>query len=90
ATGVDWTDEELLRVGERIWNLERVWNLKAGLTRADDSLPQRLLKEAHKAGPSKGVLVHLEPMLDEYYAVRGWNSDGVPPPAKLQELGIPA
>jgi len=90
ATGVDWSVEDLQRAGERIWNLERVWNLRAGLTRADDNLPQRLLKDAHVKGPSKGVVVNLEPMLDEYYGARGWTSDGVPPAEKLQSLGIPA
>ena len=90
ATGVDWTEEELQQAGERIWNLERMWNLKAGLTGADDNLPQRLLKDAHKAGPSKGIVVHLDEMLEEYYAARGWSGEGVPPAAKLAELAIPA
>jgi aldehyde:ferredoxin oxidoreductase len=90
ATGVDWSLEDLQQAGERIWNLERVWNMRAGLTRQDDNLPQRLLKEAHKSGPSKGVLVNLEPMLVEYYTARGWTPDGAPPAEKLQELGIPA
>jgi len=90
ATGVDWSLEDLQRAGERIWNLERLWNLKAGLTRADDTLPRRLLAEPHSAGPSRGVVVHLEPMLQEYYAARGWGADGVPPAHKLAELGLPA
>jgi len=90
ATGVDWSYEELVQAGERIWNLERVWNLKAGFTRADDNLPKRLLTEAHKRGPSKGVLVQLDAMLDDYYDARGWSRDGVPPAAKLAELGVPA
>ncbi len=77
-----------MRIGERTWNLERLWNLKAGLTKADDSLPQRLLKEAHRSGPSAGVTVHLDVMLPDYYRQRGWNDDGVPTSAKLAELGL--
>jgi aldehyde:ferredoxin oxidoreductase len=88
ATGVPYTFDDFLRIGERTWNLERLWNLKAGLTRADDSLPQRLLKEAHKAGPSAGVVVHLDKMLPVYYRERGWDEEGVPSEAKLMELGL--
>jgi aldehyde:ferredoxin oxidoreductase len=88
ATGADWTVEDFLRVGERTWNLERLWNLKAGLTKADDALPRRLLKEPHKEGPSAGVTVNLEAMLPIYYAERGWDSEGVPTAGKLTELGL--
>ncbi|MCH7484323.1 MAG: hypothetical protein IIA90_04145 [Chloroflexi bacterium] len=55
ATGVPYTLEDFVKIGERTWNLERLWNMKAGLTKADDSLPKRLLKEAHTSGPSAGV-----------------------------------
>ena len=88
ATGVAFTREDFLRVGERTWNLERLWNLRAGLTGADDTLPTRLLKEAHKAGPSAGVTVHLDAMLPDYYRTRGWTADGTPSPEKLVELGL--
>lgn len=88
ATGVPYTVEDFVRIGERTWNLERLWNLKAGFTRADDSLPQRLLTEPHTSGPSKGVVVHLDVMLDEYYRERGWTPDGRPTPEKLAELGL--
>ncbi|MBI2192313.1 MAG: aldehyde ferredoxin oxidoreductase family protein [Planctomycetes bacterium] len=88
ATGVRYTDDLLVQVGERIWNIERLWNLKAGLTAADDTLPKRLLKEGHRSGPSKGVTVNLEAMLPEYYGARGWSPSGVPAGEKLLELGI--
>jgi aldehyde:ferredoxin oxidoreductase len=82
------TAEDFLKVGERTWNLERLFNLEAGLTMADDTLPQRLLKDAHKSGPSKGVVVDLDTMLPVYYRERGWTPAGVPSPEKLAELGI--
>ncbi|MBI4553817.1 MAG: aldehyde ferredoxin oxidoreductase family protein [Candidatus Latescibacteria bacterium] len=88
ATGVDYTVEDFTKIGERIWNLERLWNLRAGLTAKDDDLPKRLLQEAHAEGPSAGVLVHLDRMLPEYYAVRGWTADGRPTEQKLLELGL--
>lgn len=88
ATGIPFSYEEVLQIGERTWNIERLWNLKAGLTRADDSLPKRLLKEAHKDGPSAGVTVNLEAMLPDYYRHRGWDEDGVPTDEKLAELGL--
>jgi aldehyde:ferredoxin oxidoreductase len=88
ATGVAYDIDEFIKIGERTWNIERLWNLKAGLTKADDNLPKRLLKEAHVAGPSKGVTVDLNAMLPIYYSARGWDEEGVPSPAKLQELGL--
>jgi aldehyde:ferredoxin oxidoreductase len=62
--------------------------MRAGLGRADDSLPQRLLKEAFKDGPSAGVTVNLEAMLTAYYRERGWDEQGVPTRDKLAELGL--
>ena len=88
ATGVDYTVDDFINIGERTWNLERLWNLKAGFTKADDTLPKRLMKEGHKAGPSKGVTVNLDAMLPVYYRERGWDEDGVPTPEKLAELGL--
>jgi len=88
ATGVPFTYEEVLKIGERTWNVERLWNLKAGLTRADDTLPKRLLKEAHKEGPSAGITVNLDAMLPVYYEERGWDQEGVPSEEKLKELGL--
>jgi aldehyde:ferredoxin oxidoreductase len=87
-TGIPYSDEELLKAGERIWNLERLFNLKAGLTGKDDTLPPRLLKEPIVTGPSKGEVCDLARMLPEYYRLRGWDKDGVPTKQKLEELGL--
>lgn len=88
ATGIKYTPESLIKVGERIWNIEKLFNLKAGLTRADDTLPKRILKEGLPGGPAKGKIVDLEPMLAEYYKLRGWDEQGVPMKKKLKELGL--
>jgi len=88
ATGVDISDEELLMAGERIWNLERLFNLKAGFTRADDTLPDRLLNEPMKGGPHMGRKVRLDEMLPVYYNLRGWDEEGVPADAKKNDLGL--
>ncbi len=86
--GIEETNEELLKVGERIWNLEKLFNLEAGLTRQDDMLPPRLLNEPVTSGPSKGKVTELEVMLNEYYKVRGWDMEGIPSEEKLQELSL--
>ncbi|WP_423909913.1 aldehyde ferredoxin oxidoreductase family protein [Candidatus Spongiihabitans sp.] len=86
----DWSVERLLEAGERIWNLERDYNLKAGLTGADDTLPPRLLKEAAKTGPAKGKVCGLDEMLPEYYSLRGWSEDGQLTDAVRQQFSLPA
>jgi len=83
-----WTAEKLLEVGERIWNLERTFNLKAGFTKADDTLPKRLLEDAVPDGPAKGKVAALKEMLPTYYSARGWSEDGVPAADTLKRLGI--
>jgi hypothetical protein len=88
ATGESLAAQDLLFIGERIWNLERLWNNAAGFTRGDDSLPDRILREPHSEGPSAGRIFELEPMLDEYYRARGWNDAGEPSAAKLAALGL--
>ncbi len=88
ATGVAYTPESFLQVGERIWNLERLFNLAAGITSADDTLPRRILKEAIGKGPSKGRVARLGEMLPEYYQLRGWDDEGKPSAEKLAELGL--
>jgi len=88
ATGLDLSDEEFLLAGERIWNLERSFNLQAGISNKDDTLPPRLLLEPMKGGPHQGNVVRLELMLPEYYTLRGWDQAGVPTPEKLQELSL--
>lgn len=87
-TGVPYSTDEFMKAGERIWNMERLWNLKIGLSAKDDTLPERLLKDPIPAGPSKGKVNLLGKMLPEYYEVRGWDKNGVPTAAKLKELGL--
>ena len=84
----DWTPERLVETGERIWNLERQYNLAAGFTGKDDTLPERLLKEAAKTGPAKGKVAGLDVMLPEYYSLRGWSADGIPSNQTLGRLGV--
>ncbi|RMG38626.1 MAG: aldehyde ferredoxin oxidoreductase [Gammaproteobacteria bacterium] len=84
----EWTPERLLELGERVWNLERQFNLAAGITGADDTLPKRLLEEPAATGPAKGLVNKLDEMLPEYYQLRGWTPDGVPTPETLQRLGL--
>ena len=72
----DWSVDNCMTVGERIWNLERDFNIRAGLTADQDTLPDRLLKDAAKVGPAEGRVNDLGQMLPEYYAIRGWTDDG--------------
>ena len=88
AIGCSCSDEEVLKVGERIWNLEKMFNLEAGFTKADDKLPPRLLNEPLPEGPAKGKVSELPVMLEEYYKVRGWDENGIPTEEKLTELSI--
>ncbi|MAG16743.1 MAG: aldehyde ferredoxin oxidoreductase [Phycisphaerae bacterium] len=90
ATGIEYTTEDFLKVGERTWNLEKMWNIKAGFTAKDDWLPKRLRETPHTDGPSAGVTVNLDVMLPIYYKERGWNEDGTPTNDKLAELGLAA
>ena len=82
----DWSVDKLLEVGERVWNLERKFNLDAGFTGKDDTLPKRLLKDAAKTGPAEGKVNELGKMLPEYYSLRGWTEDGVPTNETLDRL----
>ncbi len=84
----DWNLDNLLRVGERIWNLERRFNLAAGFSKVDDRLPERTVTEAAKAGAGKGDVADLSQMLGEYYQLRGWDEDGVPLPQTLARLNL--
>ncbi len=88
VTGQHFTADDLMKVGERVWNLERLYNLREGFTAADDTLPDRLLNEPVAEGPSEGFTVKLAPMLEEYYQFRGWDEQGVPKPQKLAELQL--
>ena len=84
----DWTPESMLEAGERIWNLEREFNLAAGLTAADDTLPKRMLTEPAQTGPAKGKVNNLHEMLPKYYEIRGWDKQGVPTADTRQRLGL--
>jgi aldehyde:ferredoxin oxidoreductase len=80
--------EELLRTGERIFNLRRLINVRRGVTRKDDTLPKRLLTQSRGAGPAANNIPPVNVMLDEYYICRGWSPEGIPTKEKLTELGI--
>ncbi len=91
ATGLDITAEDIEKVGERLNNVAKLFNIDEGFTRQDDNFPKRIMNEAIKAGASKGETISqaaLDEMLDEYYDVRGWDRTGTPTTAKLKELGI--
>ncbi len=88
ATGWNLTADDVMKIGERIYNLERAFNIREGFKgREEDTLPKRLLEEPMPEGPVKGYVVKLNEMLDEYYSLRGWK-DGVPTKDKLRELGL--
>ena len=84
----DWSVEHMMEVGERIWNMERKYNMEAGFTGADDTLPKRLLKDAAKTGPAEGLTSKLDEMLPEYYELRGWDANGVPKEETLAKYGV--
>ena len=86
----EWTSDRLLEAGERIWNLERDFNAKAGFTAADDTLPPRLLEERAKTGPAEGKVTGLAEMLPEYYQERGWTTDGQITDETRSRLSLPA
>ncbi len=88
ATGMEYSEEDLLKTGERIFNTERMFLIKAGFTKADDTLPPRILHEPLPAGGAKGHVLDLDLMLPAFYKARGWDENGVPTPERLQELGI--
>ena len=88
ACGEEFTVEYLTTVGERIWNLERDFNNRAGFTKKDDDLPKRLKTEAAKSGPAKGLVSGIDKMLPEYYQVRGWDTEGRLNPDTRKRLGL--
>ncbi|MDO9523004.1 MAG: aldehyde ferredoxin oxidoreductase family protein [Methanocorpusculum sp.] len=88
TTGVKTDAEELLKVGERIWNLQKLYNIQRGFGRKDDTLPDRLLNEPLTEGAPTGQVSRVHEMLDEYYTLRGWDAEGTPTKEKLQELGL--
>jgi aldehyde:ferredoxin oxidoreductase len=91
VTGWNLNLKELERIGERIYNLERLINVRRGVRRKDDTLPFRVMSEPIPDGPVKGRFClpkDLDAMLDAYYGLRGWTPEGIPTDAKLKELGL--
>ncbi|MCE2509982.1 MAG: aldehyde ferredoxin oxidoreductase family protein [Alphaproteobacteria bacterium] len=84
----DWSMEKMMELGERVWNLERLFNNKAGLTTADDTLPKRLLETPAETGVGKGLVALLDKMLPEYYELRGWTPDGQPSNDTIKRLNV--
>ncbi|MBS7642454.1 aldehyde ferredoxin oxidoreductase family protein [Candidatus Bathyarchaeota archaeon] len=88
VTGIEKRLPELQKCGERISNIQRIFNIIAGVTSGDDTLPDRFLSEPVVEGGAKGEIVELKPMLKEYYKVRGWDERGIPTREKLDDLSI--
>lgn len=88
ACGDEFTLENLNTIGERIWNMERDFNNRAGFTSKDDTLPPRLLNEPAKTGPAKGLVNKLPEMLPKYYEIRGWDADGQLKADTRKRLGL--
>jgi aldehyde:ferredoxin oxidoreductase len=93
ARGIDqFADNDYLsKVGERLFNLERLFNIREGFGRKHDTLPQRMLTEPlhTREAPGEGQMVrNQDKFLDRYYELRGWSKEGVPTPEKLKELGL--
>ena len=84
----EWTLERCIESGERTWTLERMFNLAAGLTAADDTLPPRMLKEPAPSGSAEGKVSELDRMMPEYYSLRGWTESGQPTNETLARLGL--
>jgi aldehyde:ferredoxin oxidoreductase len=89
ATGAGYSVEELSAAGERIFNAERLFLMRSGFSRKDDRLPDRITKEPLPDGPAKGMVCHLDAMLDDYYPLRGWDETGRPTTDTLRALGLP-
>lgn len=90
VTGIRWTPEELMVLGERVFNICRLFNLREGFTRKDDVLPGRMQDRLPRGATADSVISadDFDRMLDEYYEFRGWTKEGVPTPERLQKLGI--
>ena len=87
--GYEFTQKDFVKAGERLYNLARIYCVREGITRADDTLPPRLLEDPLPEGPAKGAVVNLDPLLDAYYDHRGWDkTTGKPTKEKLKELGL--
>jgi aldehyde:ferredoxin oxidoreductase len=88
ATGWDMDLKEFLLIGERIFNLKRMFSVRRGISRKDDILPARILTHKLTNGGTKGNMPHLGLMLNEYYTYRGWSEEGIPTKERLTKLGL--
>ncbi len=88
VTGIQHDEKSILLTGERINNLKKLCNMRLGLTKEEDSLPDRIIKDKRKTGGAPEYLPNIEKMLPEYYQVRGWDGEGIPLPGKIDELGL--
>ncbi len=88
ATGANYSPESLNQAADRVFNLERMFLIRAGFTAKDDNLPPRMLLEPLPTGPAAGYVVNLAEMLPEFYALQGWDQNGIPTKEKLLELGL--
>jgi aldehyde:ferredoxin oxidoreductase len=88
VTGWEMSQTEIMRAGERIYNLKRMYNVRCGITRKDDTAPTRMLREKRGEGGAAENLPPFSEALDEYYRYRGWDQNGIPTKTKLLELGL--
>jgi aldehyde:ferredoxin oxidoreductase len=88
--GTEYRADDLLRIGERIWNLERLFNMRVGFDSSHDTLPERFFKEPIQDGLAQGQISQVDEMLPKYYEVRGWGENGVPTPETLESLELEA
>jgi aldehyde:ferredoxin oxidoreductase len=89
--GYDVSVEDLETVGERAWNVVRLFNVREGFDREDDGLPERLKRPLESGGPAdenRVTQAEFDEMLDEYYQLRGWNEDGIPTTTTTERLNI--
>jgi len=88
VTGLEMTQPHFLQAGERIYDLKRMYNIRCGTTRKDDTVPTRMLLEKRQEGGAAHNLPPFPEMLDEYYRYRNWDQSGAPSKGKLRELGL--
>jgi aldehyde:ferredoxin oxidoreductase len=86
--GTEYSADDLLTIGERVWNQERLFNIQAGFDHTHDTLPERFFKEPIQGGPAEGQISKVDEMLPKYYELRGWSERGEPLPETLQGLEL--
>jgi aldehyde:ferredoxin oxidoreductase len=88
VVGTEHDGDSIFETGDRIWNIEKLFNLESGIHPSEDKLPKRLLEDGIPEGPSKGMVTQLDKLLPEYYELRGWSKEGLPTDEKLEALGL--